>query len=330
MNRTQFWPPILAIAISLPSHAAEPTDTLPGYDKILDEIVVTATRAPKLLKDVPVHTILITSKEIEKADATNIEELLQQEMPGIEFSYAMNQQVHMNFGGFGGQGVLFLVNGERLAGETMDDVDFTRMNMANIDRIEIVKGASGAIYGSNAGGGVINIITKEATRPWDISLNARIARHNEQRYNLTLSNRYKALGNSLTASFYSIDNYDVNSAPDPPTRVFTTVYGNRTWNFKDELTFRPLDGLKLTAHAGYFFRQRRERKTPPNTTATAPAACAGNGRSGTATSLTYPMLSTNTTNPTCIASPISTYAATATSRTPHALCSAMYSPMATC
>jgi len=120
----------------------EAPDTLAGSRFDLDEVVVTATRVPKLLKDTPVQTRLITRKDIENSDATDIRDLLQQEMPGLEFTYAMNQQVHLNFNGQGGQSVLFLLDGERLAGETMDDVDFSRLNMDNVERIEIVKGAS--------------------------------------------------------------------------------------------------------------------------------------------------------------------------------------------
>ena len=47
--------------------------------------------------------------------------------------------------GFGGNAVLFLVDGERLAGETLDNIDYTRLNMSNVERIEIVKGACGAL-----------------------------------------------------------------------------------------------------------------------------------------------------------------------------------------
>lgn len=247
--------PILLAACAIPAVAsAEDADTA-DWGGSLDEIVVTATRAPKLLKDTPVQTRLISRKDIERTDATDIRDLLQQEMPGIEFSYAMNQQVHLNFNGQGGQSVLFLVDGERLAGETMDDIDFSRIDMAAVDHIEIVKGSSSALYGSNAGGGVINIITRKAVNPWRVTADARVARHNEQRYNLALSLKGRHLRNILSANYNSTDNYNVHNAPDPATRVVTTIYGSRVWNFNERLTYTPSENLRISGRAGYFFRQ---------------------------------------------------------------------------
>jgi len=161
-----------------------PNDSIPQTIE-LDQVVVTGTRTPKLLANTPVLTKLITANDIMKTDATNLRDVLQQIIPGVEFSYAMNQQVHMNFSGFGGQSMLILVDGERLAGETMDDVDFTRIGMENVDHIEIVKGAASALYGSNAAGGVINIITKKKPNPCALNLNMRFGRHHEQRYGLS-------------------------------------------------------------------------------------------------------------------------------------------------
>lgn len=118
----------------------------------LCEIVVTATRTPKALKDAPVVTRLITAEEIKKTDATNIQDLLTEEIPGLEFGYAMSQETSLNMSGFGGSAILFLVDGERLAGETMDNVDYNRLNLENVGQVEIVKGASSALYGANAVG----------------------------------------------------------------------------------------------------------------------------------------------------------------------------------
>ena len=221
----------------------------------LTEVVVTGTRTPKFLKDTPIQTRVIGSKDIAKLDATNVQDLLQQELPGVEFSYAMNQQTHLNFSGFGGQGVLFLVDGERLAGETMDDVDFTRLNMDNVERIEIVKGAASALYGSNATGGVINIITKKGKKPWTLNVNGRLAKHNEQRYGASFGLNSKHWNNMFTANFNRLDNYDVHSAENPVTRVIATVYGDKTANFKNQLVWSPTQNFSLTGRAGYFFRE---------------------------------------------------------------------------
>ena len=221
----------------------------------LNEVVVTGTRTPKFLKDTPIQTRVINAKELARLDATNVQDLLQQELPGVEFSYAMNQQTHLNFSGFGGQGVLFLVDGERLAGETMDDVDFTRLNMDNVERIEIVKGAASALYGSNATGGVINIITKRNRQPWTLNVNARYAQHNEQRYGATWGLNSKHWNNMLSAHFNRIDNYDVHSAANPVTRIISTVYGDKTVNLKEQLTWSPASNFRLTGRAGYFFRE---------------------------------------------------------------------------
>lgn len=221
----------------------------------LNDVVVTGTRTPKFLKDTPIQTRVINAKDIAKLDATNVQDLLQQELPGVEFSYAMNQQTHLNFSGFGGQGVLFLVDGERLAGETMDDVDFTRLNMDNVERIEIVKGAASALYGSNATGGVINIITKRNKQPWTLNVNARYAKHNEQRYGASLGLSNKHWNNLLSANINRIDNYNVQSASNPVTRIISTIYGDKTMHLKDQLVWSPNQNFNLTGRAGYFFRE---------------------------------------------------------------------------
>lgn len=254
---------LLLAAASLPqaqdASTADSTATATG----LQEFVVTGTRTPKLLKDSPVQTTVITSRDIARSDATDIRGLLQSQLPGVEFSYAMNQQVHMNFSGFGGQSVLFLIDGERLAGETMDDVDFSRLDMNNVARIEIVKGASSALYGSNAGGGVINIITKNSVRKLSGELSAHVGRHAEQRYTATITAGNAKIRNTLSGSFSNIDNYDVTNAPDPATRVITTVFGQRVWNARDRISYNPTDNLELSARGGFFFRQlARTADTP--------------------------------------------------------------------
>ena len=159
------------------AHDIDP-DSVFDFSINIDQVVVTGTRTPKLLKDSPILTRVISEKDIKKVDATNISDLMQAELPGIEFTYSMNQQVSLNMQGFSGNSVLFLVDGERLAGETLDNIDYSRLNLADVGRIEIVKGASSSLYGSNAVGGVINLISRELTKPWEASVSARYGSHN--------------------------------------------------------------------------------------------------------------------------------------------------------
>ena len=222
-----------------------------ALNKTLSEVVVTGTRTPKLLKDSPILTRVISAGDIKKSDATNISDLLQAELPGIEFSYSMNQQVSLNMQGFGGNSILFLIDGERVAGETLDNVDYSRLNLNDAGKIEIVKGAASSIYGSNAVGGVVNIISRESSEPWTLNANARYGDHNEQRYGVNLSVNRGKISSSTSAQHTHIDSYDMKNGGD-----YSRFYGGGTWNVKERLTYRVTDRLKLTGRAGYFFRER--------------------------------------------------------------------------
>lgn len=238
---------------------------LDSLDKSFDlnEVVVTGTRTPKLLKDTPILTRLISENEIRRSDATNIQDLLAQELPGVEFSYAMDQQVNMNLAGFAGQGVLILLDGERLAGETLDNVDFSRLGMNGISRVEIVQGAASALYGSSAAGGVINIISKKVDKPFRMNLNTRAADHGEWRAGGDVAFKLGRVKNVLDVSYNKIDTYTV-CLDTKDLCDFRTVYGSHSWNFRDRFSFSPVDNMKLSARAGYYFKERLYNPDTPD------------------------------------------------------------------
>ena len=124
----------LLLGICPSVNASNPVDSIMASGT-LDDIVVTGTRTPKRLKDTPIQTVVISKEDIRQSDATNIIDLLQQELPGVEFTYAMGQQPNMNLGGFARQNILILIDGERVAGETMENIDFDRITMGNVERI---------------------------------------------------------------------------------------------------------------------------------------------------------------------------------------------------
>ncbi|MBR6192125.1 MAG: TonB-dependent receptor [Prevotella sp.] len=216
----------------------------------LETVVVTATRTPKPLLDIPVVTRVITADDIQKADATNIKDMLQQEIPGLEFTYSMGQQV-LNMGGYDGNNILFLVDGERMAGESMDNVDFSRLNLSSIERIEIVKGAASTLYGSSAMGGVVNIITKGPSDQWAANVNSRYeGATKEWRHGASADFNIGRINSLTTFQMTDAKALDLGENSSLPT------YGGKSYNVKERLTWKLSDALRLTGRIGYFFRER--------------------------------------------------------------------------
>ena len=243
----------------------------------LNPIVVTASHTPKTLKDAPVVTRLITLHDIKIVDATNIQDMLTQEIPGLEFGLAMSQETSLNMSGFGGSAVLFLVDGERMAGETMDNTDYNRMNLDNVGRIEIVKGASSALYGSNAVGGVVNIISRENLEPWTANANTRYNTFgHEWRNGASFSFNTEKWNSQTSFQHTMIDPVDLPKAHTSEEIAIelmkkaqglpydesvlnddsniSRLYGQKTYNVKERLMWRATDHLTLTGRGGYFFR----------------------------------------------------------------------------
>ena len=199
-------------------------------------------------------TRLITADEIRKTDATNIQDLLTEEIPGLEFGYAMSQETSLNMSGFGGSAVLFLVDGERLAGETMDNVDYNRLNLDNVGQVEIVKGASSALYGANAVGGVVNLITKENKEPWHLNLNSRYrSAGNEWRNGGDLNFNTGRWNSNTTVQYSTVETIRLTGAFDTESKIHE-IFGGNTLNVKERLTYHVNDNLRFIARGGYFAR----------------------------------------------------------------------------
>ncbi|VAW83695.1 TonB-dependent receptor [hydrothermal vent metagenome] len=136
----------------------------------LGEVVVTGTRTEKPVLEAPVRTEVVSRKEIEKTHARDLKEALE-DVPGL-----LLKPIHGKSGfevwlqGFNADRVLVVLDGEPITPSTGSSVDLSQIGTANIERIEIVKGATSALYGSNAMGGVINVITRKPVRPLAYSL----------------------------------------------------------------------------------------------------------------------------------------------------------------
>ena len=174
----------------------------------LNAVVITGTRTEKSLKNVPVLTQSISKFELENKDVTDITQALEYVVPGIEFNNQA-QGKSLSLQGIDPQYMLFLIDGERMAGETLGDIDYSRINIANIERIEVVKGASSTLYGSNALGGVVNIITKTPARKLEVDASTRFSNYNTQNYRARIGSKINKLSSQFSVSYDKTDGYDL-------------------------------------------------------------------------------------------------------------------------
>mgnify|MGYP001139548137 FL=1 len=134
----------------------------------MDEVVITATRQERRLGNVAVPVTLIQRQQIQQAGSLRLRDILQ-EQSGLFITSGFGVGVQMQ--GLNPEHTLILVDGQPLIGRTSGILDLNRIAVAGIKRIEIVKGPSSSLYGSEAMAGVINLITENpGTRSLEASL----------------------------------------------------------------------------------------------------------------------------------------------------------------
>lgn len=130
------------------------------------QTVVTGSRTERRLEDAVVATEVINRQQIESIGATTLQQLLLQQ-PGVEIEYSF-RGAGISLQGLGPEYVLVLIDGERQTGRVGNVLDLYRYSLRDVERIEIIKGPAAALYGSDAIGGVINLITRRPQRPLEL------------------------------------------------------------------------------------------------------------------------------------------------------------------
>ena len=246
----------LTLITSIPLYGQQEKKKVDKKETEIKEVIVTATKTKKNLKNVPITVQVITSEDIKKSQSTDFKTFLENEFSGINFTYNGGSP-NINMMGFGGKYVLFLMNGERMAGETFDNIDYDRIDIDNIERIEIIKGASSSLYGSNAIGGVINIITKDSKSPLDINAGYLYDSSRDHKANLSIGTKQK-WGNLSISSFYKMREPYIITDRISTGGVYNelNVAGFTNYGISPKLTFNLSPKIDLSLTPGYYFSER--------------------------------------------------------------------------
>lgn len=223
----------------------------------LQEVVVTGTGTQHLLKNAPVQTEVITQKMLRQYGGKSLEDIL----AGLTASFAFNDGdmgSQMQLNGLGNSYILILIDGKRIHGDVGGENDLGLIDPHNIEKIEIVKGAQSALYGSDAMAGVVNIITKKHTEKGVFVDNStRYGSHNDLRQHNSL---VLTFGNFSSQTNFQMQRNDgwQNTAEEYAEAMVLTDSKNKTvnkfknWQIAERLTYKPLKSLELYAEGSYY------------------------------------------------------------------------------
>ncbi len=248
----------------------EHLDTTKVYN--LSQVVVTGTGVHRRAENSPVPIRVITAEELKEANITNFKDALDKLESSFSFqTNSMGTFITMN--GLSEDYIVFMINGQKVSSGGFGSIDFDRIDIGNIKRIEILDGAASSLYGSDAIAGVVNIITDESKTGINASSYTGIT--NEGRFNESVSLDIKEgiFGSYTSYQRQQADSWQLSALKaSDKNGVFTTdstgsvaSVGYFSNNVSQKFTFDITKALSFEIHGSYFnYETRRPRETIDN------------------------------------------------------------------
>ncbi len=223
------------------------------------EVVVTATRTERELQEVPVSISVVTQEEIQRSSATTVADALQ-DIPGVEvFDQSIAGGKRVQIRGESGARVLVLIDGQKISEQKSMDGAALLIDPNRIEQVEVIKGPASVLYGSEAIGGVVNIITKkggerplqaEASATYDTSATGRVGY-------ASAFGRYEGLSYRVSGS---LTDYGNRRTPDG-------TLDNTSYDIRDFSAFFGHDWKKISIGATVEdYKSEIQSHTPEGTT----------------------------------------------------------------
>lgn len=250
---------VALLGLAIPARTAEAADSVPepasaeaggGEDvHAVDAIVVTGSRTERPLGEAPVATEVITRREIASSGARNLGELLE-EQPGIYLDRGVGGAAPQ-LQGLPADYTLILIDGVRQPGRVNGAIDLDRFSIEDIERVEIVRGSASALYGSDAIAGVINIITRRASKPLDLTGRASYGAYGTLDLSAGVGVRRKSWSSRMSGGYHSRDAFDLD-----PSDVATDRSASTQYNIANQSSYSPTRRLTLTLTGDYRHQDR--------------------------------------------------------------------------
>ncbi|MEH6568692.1 MAG: TonB-dependent receptor plug domain-containing protein, partial [Halioglobus sp.] len=217
---------------------------------VLEELIVTATRRESSLQDVSIGVSLLSGEAIAKAHLANTAELTQMIATLNAQTGATAGDSSFNIRGIGTQA--FSAGSEPSVSTVVDGVVLSRSGMAfssmlDVQRVEVLRGPQGTLYGKNASGGVIHIITRDPTQKWGGSVSATAIEDDEYRMGATVSGPLTdTVGVRLTGQWLDDAGYATNVYDN------SKLNGVESKSLRGKINWQPSDDFNLLWSSDYY------------------------------------------------------------------------------
>ena len=227
----------------------------------LNPVVVTGSGHHQRLKSTATPVHVLSAQEISEQGITTFDEALTRMMP--QASMAPNSMgTFLRLNGLGNKYILILINGQKLSGDISNNVDLNRINMARVKRIEILDGAASSLYGSDAIGGVINIITDQPTSSvCSVTNTTKVSGHGILTESINLDIYKNGFGSYTSFTHDRADSYQNNNlefvkGSDTETQQTIAPFftGYRSNIVGQKFTYAPNRHLALNAGMDYYYK----------------------------------------------------------------------------
>lgn len=207
-------------------------------------VVVTATRTKRDIEEVSIPVSVVSGETIRRSGSMRLSDILS-EQTGMQIVSDHGTGIQVQ--GFDPDYTLVMIDGNPVIGRTAGTLDLTRVSVRDVEQIEIVKGPSSALWGSDALAGVINIITRNSSDPLSAELSTRYGENNTLDLNGNMSFSTGAWENNFSLNRYSSGGYKLN-----PESISQTVpeFNNYTLSYRTSLKLT--DRIQAEADIRYF------------------------------------------------------------------------------
>jgi iron complex outermembrane receptor protein len=209
---------------------------------ILEKVVVTATRDVQEVRKIPANVTVITREEIERSNAKTTVDVLRDEVGVVVRDLlGTGKAAQVDIRGFGETGplnTLVLVDGRRVNEIDLSGVDWTQIPIDQVERIEILRGSGSVLYGDNAVGGVINIITKKPDKPFSAKGEVIRGSYLYHKESGSVSGKWGPFSAMLNAGYSSTEGYRENGFlryKDVGGKIIYDINEDISFNFNGNL-----------------------------------------------------------------------------------------------